>query len=59
MIFDTYALEGAKSSVIFDIADCEGTRDVAATQSFLNKILRQSKRQKVDFLKAIQVTIFL
>lgn len=53
--FDTYALEGAKSSVIFDIADCENTRELAAAQSFLNKVLRQSKRQKLEFFKAVQV----
>lgn len=55
--FDSYALEGAKSSVIFDIADCENTREVAAAQSFINKVLRQSKRQKLDFFKAVQVRI--
>lgn len=55
--FDSYALEGAKSSVIFDIADCENTREVAAAQSFINKVLRQSKRQKLDFFKAVQVCI--
>ncbi|EPB86108.1 hypothetical protein HMPREF1544_07096 [Mucor circinelloides 1006PhL] len=54
MQFDTYALEGAKSSVIFDIADCENTREVAAAQSFINKVLRQSKRQKCQFFKAVQ-----
>lgn len=58
MEFDAYALEGAKSSVIFDIADCENTREVAAAQSFINKVLRQSKRQKLDFFKAVQVSIF-
>lgn len=52
--FDSYALEGAKSSVIFDIADCENSREVAAAQSFINKVLRQSKRQKLDFFKAVQ-----
>ncbi|KAI9478470.1 MAG: Metalloenzyme, LuxS/M16 peptidase-like protein [Benjaminiella poitrasii] len=52
--FDTYALEGSKSSVIFDLAACESTRQVAAAQSFINKVLRQSKRQKLDFLKAVQ-----
>lgn len=57
MLFDTYALEGAKSSVIFDIADCENTREVAAAQSFINKVLRQSKRQKCQFFKAVQVCI--
>lgn len=55
MRFDAYALEGAKSSVIFDIADCENTREVAAAQSFINKVLRQSQRQKLDFFKAVQV----
>lgn len=55
LLFDSYALEGAKSSVIFDIADCENTREVAAAQSFINKVLRQSKRQKLDFFKAVQV----
>ena len=55
MHFDAYALEGAKSSVIFDIADCENTREVAAAQSFINKVLRQSQRQKLDFFKAVQV----
>ncbi|KAG2207105.1 hypothetical protein INT46_004081 [Mucor plumbeus] len=54
MHFDAYALEGAKSSVIFDIADCENTREVAAAQSFINKVLRQSQRQKFDFFKAVQ-----
>ncbi|KAG2212301.1 hypothetical protein INT47_001660 [Mucor saturninus] len=54
ILFDAYALEGAKSSVIFDIADCENTREVAAAQSFINKVLRQSKRQKRDFFKAVQ-----
>lgn len=53
--FDAYALEGAKSSVIFDIADCENTRELAAAQSFISKVLRQSKRQKLDFFKAVQV----
>ncbi|GAA5808872.1 hypothetical protein MFLAVUS_002271 [Mucor flavus] len=52
--FDAYALEGAKSSVIFDIADCENTRELAAAQSFISKVLRQSKRQKLDFFKAVQ-----
>lgn len=54
--FDEFALDGAKSSVIFDIADCENTREVAAAQSFINKVLRQSKRQKLDFFKAVQAS---
>ncbi|KAI8067714.1 Metalloenzyme, LuxS/M16 peptidase-like protein [Gilbertella persicaria] len=52
--FDCFALEGAKSSVIFDMANCENTRQVAAGQSFMNKVLKQSTRQKLDLLKAIQ-----
>ncbi|KAI8993250.1 Metalloenzyme, LuxS/M16 peptidase-like protein [Pilobolus umbonatus] len=52
--FNKYALEGAKSSVIFDIADSEGTKEVAASQSFINKVLRQSDRQKVDFFRKVQ-----
>lgn len=53
--FDDYALEGAKSSVIFDIANGEGTKEAAAAQSFIIKALKRSKLQKIDLLKAIQV----
>jgi Zn-dependent M16 (insulinase) family peptidase len=56
LMFDTFALDGAKSSVIFDIADCENTRELAASQSFINKVLRQSKRQKLDFFKSVQAS---
>ncbi|CAO3700145.1 unnamed protein product [Rhizopus microsporus] len=52
--FDDYALEGAKSSVIFDIANGEGTKEAAAAQSFIIKALKRSKLQKIDLLKAIQ-----
>lgn len=55
LLFDRYALEGAKSTVIFDIANCSSTREVAAAQSFVNKVLRQSQRQKLELFKAVQV----
>ncbi|KAI8366274.1 Metalloenzyme, LuxS/M16 peptidase-like protein [Choanephora cucurbitarum] len=57
--FDVFALDGAKSSVIFDIADCENTRPIAASQSFISKVLKQSQYRKTDLFKAVQIVSML
>ncbi|KAI8067548.1 Metalloenzyme, LuxS/M16 peptidase-like protein [Gongronella butleri] len=52
--FDLPALDGAKSSVIYDMAQSEITRSAAGVNQFLNAVLRTSQPDKKTFLKAIQ-----
>ncbi|KAI8335048.1 Metalloenzyme, LuxS/M16 peptidase-like protein [Chlamydoabsidia padenii] len=54
MNFDPHSLEGAKSSIIFDLAQSEATRSIAGVHSFINQVLRQNQPAKKVFLQAIQ-----
>ncbi|CAO3593296.1 unnamed protein product [Absidia cylindrospora] len=54
MTFDPHSLEGAKSSIIFDLAQSEATRSIAGVHSFINQVLRQNQPVKKVFLQAIQ-----
>ncbi|KAI8096963.1 Metalloenzyme, LuxS/M16 peptidase-like protein [Halteromyces radiatus] len=52
--FDEHSLEGAKSSIIFDLAQSEATVSIAGAHSFINQVLRQNQPEKKVFLQAIQ-----
>ncbi|ORX60422.1 hypothetical protein DM01DRAFT_1316969 [Hesseltinella vesiculosa] len=52
--FDHPTLEGAKSTVIYDLAQSEITRSSAATHRFMNLVLKPSQPEKSVFLQSIQ-----